>query len=93
MTWVRRETPKPAKCMQRRGLDNRAVKHLWGGAQLQVLDIVCSKVLNDFLGYASEDCMVCGDLMDHSEYLEHLAQDSVTCIALRITCQGRSCSV
>ena len=67
------------------------MKHLWGGAQLQVLDIVCSKVLNDFLGDSSEDRMVCGDLMDHSEDLEHLAQGAVTCIALRVKCQGRSC--
>lgn len=84
MTWVRRGTPKPTTCMQRRLLDNRAVKHLWGGAQLQVLDIVCSKVLNDFLGDASEDCMVCGDLMDHCEDLKHLAQGSITCIAFRV---------
>ncbi len=72
-------------------LDNRVVEHLRGGAQLQVLDIVCSKVLDDFLGDTSEDLMVCGDLMDNSEDLEDLTQGTVTCVALRLKPQDGFC--
>ena len=44
-----------------------------GSAQLQILDIVCCKVFNDFLCDAGEDGMVCGDLMNDPKQLKHLA--------------------
>ena len=50
-----------------------ARKDLWGSAQLQILDIVCCKVFDDFLCDAGEDGMVCGDLMDDPKQLKHLA--------------------
>ena len=51
----------------------RPRENLWGGAQLQVLHIVCCKVFNDFLCDACKDGMVCGDLMNDPKQLENLA--------------------
>ena len=50
-----------------------ARENLWGSAQLQILDIVCCKVFDDFLCDAGEDGMVCGDLMNDPKQLENLA--------------------
>ena len=50
-----------------------AREDLWCSAQLQILDIVCCKVFDNFLCDAGEDGMVCGDLMDDPKQLKHLA--------------------
>ena len=55
--------------------------YLWGRAQLQVLHIVCCKVLDHLLGDARERCMVCCDLVNDTEHLEHLIERAVSCTA------------
>ena len=61
-----------------------AMEDLGGSAQLQILDIVCCKVFDDFLCDAGEDGMVCGDLMDDPKQQKNLSQGPLPCMELKI---------
>ena len=63
-----------------------AMHYLWGCTQLQVLNIVCCKVLNHLLGDAGECCMVCCDLMDDPKHLEDLTEGTVSCTLFSSHC-------
>ena len=60
--------------------------YLRGCAQLQVLYIVCCKVLNHLLGDTGECGMVCGDLVDDAKHLKDLTEGAVSCNIMSVQC-------
>lgn len=53
------------------------------GSQLEIDDVVCCKVLNDFAGDAGDDGVRCCDTMDDSKELKALRQSPVPCTGLK----------